>query len=158
MFVYYIDSPKGCKFFWKVLSFYTHYTVSVPPYQPLSTGSGSILGAGASRASPGISSARTAIVVVRTPYIRSYVSVLPYRWDFGLGNRTRDMPPVFCHHTRALALSFWTYSFRWVPNHQEPEKHLEKIHWCWPGSNPGRLISGLPYSEYFFHIVEIFCG
>ena len=92
MYVYYIDSPKGCKFFWKVfkvLSFYTHYTSSVPPYQPLSTGSGSILG-------PGISIGRTAIVVVRTPYIWSYVSVLPYRWDFGLGNRTRDMlPPVF---------------------------------------------------------------
>ena len=34
----------------------------------------------------------------------------------------------FGHHTKALALSFWTYSFRWVPNHQEPEKHLEKIH------------------------------
>ena len=67
--VYYIDSPKGCKFFWKLLSFYTHYTLSVPPYQPLSTGSGSILGAGATRTSPGISIGRTAIVVVRTPYI-----------------------------------------------------------------------------------------
>ena len=93
MYVYYIDSPKGCKFFWKVLSFYTHYTLSVPPYQPLSTGSGSILGAGASRASPGISIGRTAIVVVRTPYIWSYVSVLPYRWGFGLGNWTRGMLP-----------------------------------------------------------------
>ena len=47
MYVYYIDSPKGCKFFWKVLFFYTHYFLSVPPYQPL----------------------LTAIVVVRTPYI-----------------------------------------------------------------------------------------
>ena len=66
-------------FFLKVISFYTHYTLSVPPYQPLSTGSDSILGAGASRASAGISIGRTAIVVVRTPYIWSYVSVLPYR-------------------------------------------------------------------------------
>ena len=72
MYVDYIDSPKGCKFFWKVLSFCTHYTLSVPPYQPLSTGSGSILGCGATRASPGISIERTAIVVVRTPYIWSY--------------------------------------------------------------------------------------
>ena len=49
----------------------------------------------------------------------------------------------FGDHTKALVLSLWTYSFRWVPNHQEPEKHLEKIHWCWPGSNPGHLISSL---------------
>ena len=90
-----IDSSKGCKFFWKVLSFYTHYHLSVPPYQQLSTGSGSILGAGASRAPPGISIGRIPIVVVRMPYIWSYVSVLPYRLDFGLGNWTRDMLPVF---------------------------------------------------------------
>ena len=94
-YVYYIDSPKGCKFFWKVCSIHTHYTLSVPPYRTLSTGSGSILEAGASRASPGISIGRTAIVVVRTPYIWNYVSVLLYRWDFGLGNRTRDILPVF---------------------------------------------------------------
>ena len=59
-YVYCIDFPKGCKFFWKVLSFYIHYTLLVPPYQPLSTGSGSILGAGAIRDSPGISIGRTA--------------------------------------------------------------------------------------------------
>ena len=53
-------------------------TLSVPPYKPLSTGSGSILGAGASSASFEISITRTAIVVVRTPYIWSYVSVLLY--------------------------------------------------------------------------------
>ena len=47
----------------------------------------------------------------------------------------------FGHHTKALALSFWTYSFRWVPNYQEPEKKLGKIHWCWQDSNPVRLIS-----------------
>ena len=141
MYVYYIDSPKGCKFFWKVLSFYTHYTLSVPPYQSLAADSGSILEAGANRASPGISIGRIAIVVVSTPYIWSYVTVLPYRWDFGLGNRTRDMLPSFLITTpRRWPL---TYSFRWVPNHQNPEKHLEKIHWCWPGSNPGRLISSL---------------
>ena len=143
MYVCYIDFPKGCKFFWKVLSFYIHYTLSVPPCQPLSTGSGSILGAGASRASPGISIGRTAIVVVRTPYIWSYVSVLLYRRDFGLGNRPETCSQTFGHCTEALVLSFWTYSFRWGPNHQESEKHLEKIHWCWPDSNPGRLISSL---------------
>ena len=71
MYVYYIDSPKGCKLFWKVISFHTHYTLSVPPYQPLSTGSSSILGAGASRAAPGISIGRTAIGVVRMHYIWS---------------------------------------------------------------------------------------
>ena len=48
----------------------------------------------------------------------------------------------FGHQTKALALSFWIYSFRWVPNHQDPEKYLDKIHWCWD-SNPGRLNSRL---------------
>ena len=43
----------------------------------------------------------------------------------------------FGHRTKALALFFWTFSFRWVPDHQEPEKHLEKAHWCWPGFEPG---------------------
>ena len=43
----------------------------------------------------------------------------------------------FGHHTKALALSFWTYSFRWIPNHQKPEKHVEKIHWCWPEFKTG---------------------
>ena len=38
--------------------------------------------------SPGISIRRTAIV--RTSYIWSYVSVLHYRLDFGLGNQTRE--------------------------------------------------------------------
>ena len=70
---------RVASFFGKVISFYIHYTLSVPPYQPLSTGSGSIIGAGASRASPRISIGRTAIVMVRTPYIRTYVSVLRYR-------------------------------------------------------------------------------
>ena len=32
----------------------------------------------------------------------------------------------FDHHTKALPLSFWTYSFRWVPNQQGPEKILRK--------------------------------
>ena len=93
--IYSIDCPKSCKFFWKVFSFYTLYTLSVPPHRPLSTGSSSILGARASRASPGFSIGRTDILVVRTPYIWSLVSVLLYRWNFGLGNRTRDMLQVF---------------------------------------------------------------
>ena len=85
--------PDGLQVFWKVLS-YTNYTLSVPPYQPLSTGSASILGAGATRASPGISIVQTAIVV-HTPFIWSYINVLLYRWDFSLENRTRDMLRVF---------------------------------------------------------------
>ena len=48
--------------------------------------------------------------------------------------------PSFGHHTKTLALSFWTYSFRRVPNHQEPEQHLEKIHWdggnSWKNNKP----------------------
>ena len=68
-------------------------SLSVPP---LSTGSGSILEAGARCASPGISIERTGIVVVRTSYIWSYISVLLYRGDFGLGNRTRHMLPIVC--------------------------------------------------------------
>ena len=138
-----IDSPKVCKFFWKVLSFYTLYTLSVPPYQPLSTGSGSILGAGASRASPAISIGQTAIVVVRTPYIWNYVSCCLTGETSVSGIEPETCFQSFGHHTKALALSFRTYSFRWVPNHQEPEKYLEKIHWCWTGSNPVRLISSL---------------
>ena len=94
--MYIILTPRRvANFFWKVFSFYTHYTLPVPPYQPLSTGSGSILGVGASRASLGINIGQTAIVVVRTLYIWSYVSVRLYGWDFGLGSQTRDMIPVF---------------------------------------------------------------
>ena len=104
IYAYYIDSSKGCKFCWKVFSFYTHYTLSVPPYQPLLTGSRLIVGAGAIRASPGISIGRTAIVVVRTPYISSYVSVLLHRWDFSLGNGTRGMLPVFWSLHRGAGL------------------------------------------------------
>ena len=63
----------------RIASFFKGSPLSVPPHKPLSTGSGSILGAGASRASPGISIGRTAIVVVCTPYIWSCVSVLLYR-------------------------------------------------------------------------------
>ena len=36
--------PEGLQVFFKVLSVYTRYTLSVPPYQPSSTGSGSVLG------------------------------------------------------------------------------------------------------------------
>ena len=123
MYVYYI-----------VLSCYTHCTLLVPPYQPLSTGSGCILGARASRAWPEIGIGRTAIVVVRMPYIWSCARVLLYRWDFGLGNRTRDMHPIFWS---PRALSFWTYSFKWVANHQD--------------SNPGRLISSLTLYQLCHH-------
>ena len=31
------------------------------------------------------------------------------------------------HHTKALVLSVWTYSFRLVPNHQKLVKYLEKF-------------------------------
>ena len=123
--VYYIDSPKGCKFFGKVLSFYTH-TLSVPPYQPLSTGSWSILEAGASRASPGISIGRTAIVVVRAP-ISGATSVSCFTGETSvLGIEPETWSQSFGHYTKALAVSFWTYIFRRVPNHQEPEKILRK--------------------------------
>ena len=134
--------PEGLQVFFKVLSFCTHSTLSVLPYQPLSTSSGSILGARASCASPGISIGRTAyIVVVHTPYIRayiwSYLSVLLYRWDFVSGIEPETCFQSFGHHTKALALSFGTYSFRWIPNHRELENRLEKIHWCWSGFEPG---------------------
>ena len=72
-------TPRRVASFFKRFSSFTHYTLSVPPYQLLSTDSGSILGAEASRASSKINIGRTAIVVDRTPYIWSYVSVLPYR-------------------------------------------------------------------------------
>ena len=76
------------------MSFYTDFlqvsgSFSIHLYRCLPTGS--ILGAGPSRASPGISLGRT--VVVRTFYI--YVSVLLYRRDFGAGNQTQDMLSVF---------------------------------------------------------------
>ena len=90
--------PEGLQFFWKVLSFYTHYNLSLLPYQPLSTSPGSILGTGASLASPGISIGRTAIVVVRTPYIWSYgqYPALPVRL------RSWESNP------RHAAKSFWS--------------------------------------------------
>ena len=133
--MYIILTPRtGCTFFSKVLFFYTHYTVSVPPYQPLSTGSGSILKAGPSRASPGISIGRAAVVRV------SHALYLELRQCPALPvilRRFRECSQSFGHHTKAQCLSFWTYNLRWVPNHQEPEeKHLEKIHWCWPGFEP----------------------
>ena len=80
-------------FYW-LSCFYTQYPPSVPLYEPFSTGSGLILGAGASRASPGISIERTAIVVVRAFISGATLSVLLYHWDFILGNRTWDMLPV----------------------------------------------------------------
>ena len=93
--MYIILTPRRvASFFWKVLSFYTHYIIGTA-LSTVVNRSGLLLGAGASGASPGISIGQTATVVVRTPYISSYVSALPYRWDFGLGNRTRDMLPVF---------------------------------------------------------------
>ena len=59
--MYIILTPRRvASFFERFSSFYTHYTSSVPPYQPLSTGSGLILEAGASRTSPGINIGRTA--------------------------------------------------------------------------------------------------
>ena len=79
MYVILLTLRRAASFFERFSSF-THTTLLLVP--PLSTGSGSILEAGASSASPGISIGRRAIVVVRTPYIWSYVSVLPYRWKW----------------------------------------------------------------------------
>ena len=165
--MYIILTPRRVASFFERFCLFTHTILyRYPPYQPLSTGSGSILGAGASRPSPGISIGRTAIVVVRTPCIWSYVSSC-------LTDETSvsEIEPETCsqsfgHHNEALALSFWTYSLRWVPNHHEPKKHLEKTHWCSPGSNPGRLISSLTLDPlchraqmefvcYLFNIVSL---
>ena len=79
MYVILLTLRRAASFFERFSSF-THTTLLLVP--PLSTGSGSILEAGASSASPGISIGRRAIVVIRTPYIWSYVSVLPYRWKW----------------------------------------------------------------------------
>ena len=98
----------------------------------VATDSGSILGLGASHASPGISIERTAIVVVRTPYIWSYVSVLLYRWDFGLGNRTQSFG-----HTPRRVPSLLDLQFKVGSEPPGARKHLEKLHWCWPGFQPG---------------------
>ena len=110
--MYIILTPRRiASVFEKVLSFYTHYTLSVPPYQPLSTGFGWTLEAGTTRASRGISIRRTAIVAVRTPYIWSYISVLFYRWDFGLGSRIRDMLPVFWSPHQGAGPFLWDLQF-----------------------------------------------
>ena len=115
---HFIDPRRAASFFDK-FSHFTHTTLlSVPPVS-----TGSILGTGASRASPGISVGWTAIVAVRTPYI--WCLALPVRLRFRESN-PRHAPKSFGHHTKALALSFWTYSFRWVPIHQEPEKTLKR--------------------------------
>ena len=96
MYVSFYWLSEGLQVFLKgYLLSHTLYSVS-NSFQPLATGSGSVLGAGASRASPGISIEQTATVVARTPYIWGYVSVLLYLWDFSPdGNRTRDMLLVF---------------------------------------------------------------
>ena len=87
-----------------------------------------MLGTGASRALPGISIGWTAIVVVRTPYeyIWSYVSVLLYRWDFGLGNRTRDMLPVFWSPHQGAGPFLLDLQFQVAPKPPGARKTLRK--------------------------------
>ena len=147
--------------------FNTLYFIGNALYQPLSTSSGLILGAGANRASPGISIGRTAIVVVRTPYIWSYVSVLPYRWDFGPGNRTRDILPVFWSpHQGAGPCLLDLHQFKWVPNidlyihwiansyppSTEQMSLVERRHRRYPGSVHAR------WAWFLSGKVQIFCS
>ena len=59
-----------------------------------------------------------------------------------------DMPlawmlPYIGHHTKTLALCFWTYSFRWILNHQEPENTSKRSIGVGRDSNSGPLISSL---------------
>ena len=86
---------------------------------------------------PAISIRRTAIVVVRTPYIWSYISVLLYRWDFGLGNGTRDMLPVFWSPHQGAGTFFWDLQFQVGSEPPGARKTLRKIHWSWPRFEPG---------------------
>ena len=100
--------PEGLRVFLKsCLLLHILYSIGTT----LSTGSGSILGAGASRALPGISIRRTAIVVaiVRTTYIWNYVSVLLYRWEPPGARKTlRKNPLVLAGiRTRAAWLAIW---------------------------------------------------
>ena len=121
MYVYYIDSPKSCKFCLKGSLLYTH-TLSFyryRPYQPLSTGSGSILGAGGSRASPGIS------IVSRGSHAL-YLELrqcpaLPVRL------RCRESNPRHAPSLLVTTPRRWPFLFRptvldGVPNHQKLEK------------------------------------
>ena len=82
-----------------------------------------------SRVSPEISISRTVIVVVCTSVpgatsVSCFISETPVP-----GIEPETCSQSFSHHTKALALSFSTYSFRWALNHQAAEKHLEKFNW-----------------------------
>ena len=70
-------------------------SVSVTPYRFFVTRFGSILRAGPNHTSPGISIGRASILVIRTSYIWSYAIFLIHQRDFGSGNQTQDMIPVF---------------------------------------------------------------
>ena len=146
LYVYYIDSPKGCKFCLKgSLLLHTLYFIGTA----LSTVVNRFRfdSRGLELIAPHLESAldeqlqswfaRPISGATSVSYLTGETSIS------GIEPETRSQS--FGHHTKALALSFWTYSFRWVRNHQESEKHLKKIHWCWPGSNPGRLISSLTF-------------
>ena len=118
----FIDSPSGCKFLLKaslhlhILHFYRCHL-----YQPLATGSGSILGAGSSRALPGIGIGRRAIVVVSTRYIWSYVNskagVLPLRLRSQEFNPRHALSLLVITPRHYWPFPFWIYSLRWIPNH-----------------------------------------
>ena len=122
----FINSPKGCKFFFfeRFPPFHTHTPISLSTI--VNRFRFDSRGRSYSRASPRISIGRTAVVVVHGLYLELHqYSALPVRLQSRESNPRRGFKS-FGHLTKALALSFWTCSFRWVPNHQEPEKHIDK--------------------------------
>ena len=99
---------RDASFFERLSPFYIQYNLSVPLYQPLSTGSGSILGAVACRVSPGIGIGWTAIVVVQTPYIWSHLASMScFTGETSVsGIEPETCSQSFGHHTKALVLFF----------------------------------------------------
>ena len=123
----FIVSPQGCKFFQKVLSFYTHYTFIGTTFinrcQPVS-----VRFSGPELVAPHLES--TLDEQLQSWFARpisgaTSVSCLTGETSVP-GIEPETYSQSFGHHTKALALSFWNYCFRWVPNYQEPETTLRK--------------------------------
>ena len=93
----------------------------------VSNGSGSILRAGADRASPDISIGQTAIVVVRTSYIWSYISVLPLPAKlWSQKSKQRDPPSLLVTTPRRWPFPFGPTDLSEFPTNGSHRKTLRK--------------------------------
>ena len=115
--------PVGVQFFFKVRSFYTHYSfvgaTFINRYQPVPDP------IRFSRPELDAVHLESALDEQR-PILRALCRELRPTLPVRPGIEPETCSQSFSHNTKALALYFWSYSFGWVRNHQEPAKHLEK--------------------------------